>query len=144
MPYFADWLIENVHLVEITAYSDADAYTIFETMNDRGLSLTPTDMLKGYLLANITDADRRDESAQGLAVTDSCTCSRSAKKRTQTPSSPGCAASMRRPYVSVSAGPSLADFDLIGTEFHRWVRDHDEGLGLTSSAVIRPVYTGGL
>jgi uncharacterized protein with ParB-like and HNH nuclease domain len=47
LPYFADWLIENVHLVEITAYSDADAYTIFETMNDRGLSLTPTDMLKG-------------------------------------------------------------------------------------------------
>ena len=25
LPYFADWLIENVHLVEITAYSDADA-----------------------------------------------------------------------------------------------------------------------
>ena len=45
LPYFADWLIENVHFVEITAYSDADAYTIFETMNDRGLSLTPTDML---------------------------------------------------------------------------------------------------
>jgi uncharacterized protein with ParB-like and HNH nuclease domain len=44
LPYFADWLIENVHLVEITAYSDEDAYTIFETMNDRGLSLTPTDM----------------------------------------------------------------------------------------------------
>src|SRR5205814_8058532 len=55
LPYFADWLIENVYLVEITAYSDEDAYTIFETMNDRGLSLTPTDMLKGYLLANITD-----------------------------------------------------------------------------------------
>ena len=55
LPYFADWLIENVHLVEITAFSDEDAYTIFETMNDRGLSLTPTDMLKGYLLANITD-----------------------------------------------------------------------------------------
>ena len=38
LPFFADWLIENVHLVEITAYSDSDAYTIFETMNDRGLS----------------------------------------------------------------------------------------------------------
>jgi hypothetical protein len=25
--------IENVHLVEITAYSDDDAYTISETMN---------------------------------------------------------------------------------------------------------------
>ena len=53
LPYFIDWMLENVHLVEITAYSDDDAYTIFETMNDRGLSLSPTDMLKGYLLANI-------------------------------------------------------------------------------------------
>lgn len=52
LPYFIDWLIENVHIVEITAYSDEDAYTIFETMNDRGLSLTPTDMLKGFLLAS--------------------------------------------------------------------------------------------
>lgn len=59
LPYFVDWLIERVYLVEITAASDRDAYTIFETMNDRGLSLTPTDMLKGYLLANITDADDR-------------------------------------------------------------------------------------
>jgi len=59
LPYFVDWLLENVHLVEITAYSDDDAYTIFETMNDRGLSLTPTEMLKGYLLANIDDDVKR-------------------------------------------------------------------------------------
>src|SRR5665213_1420237 len=34
LPYFVDWVVENLHLVEITAYSDADAYNIFETMND--------------------------------------------------------------------------------------------------------------
>ena len=51
LPYFVDWLIENVHLVEITAYSDDDAYSIFETMNDRGKPLSPLDMLKAYLLA---------------------------------------------------------------------------------------------
>src|SRR5207245_8050323 len=62
LPYFADWVVENVHLVEITAYSDGDAYTIFETMNDRGLSLAPTDMLKGYLLANIADPDNRNRA----------------------------------------------------------------------------------
>ena len=58
LPYFVDWLIDHVHLVEISAYSDEDAYAIFETMNDRGLSLNPTDMLKGYLLANM-DQHRR-------------------------------------------------------------------------------------
>jgi hypothetical protein len=40
-----DCLIESLHLVEIMAYPDSGAYTIFETMNDRGLSLTPADML---------------------------------------------------------------------------------------------------
>lgn len=60
LPYFIDWLIENVHLVEITAYSDDDAYIIFETMNDRGLSLSPTEMLKGFLLANITDILKKE------------------------------------------------------------------------------------
>src|SRR5664280_285167 len=59
IPYFSDWLIENVHMVEIIAQSDEDAYTIFVTMNDRGLSLTATDMLKGFLLANIEEGKDR-------------------------------------------------------------------------------------
>ena len=54
LPYFIDWFVENVIIVEITAYSDENAYTIFETMNDRGLNLTPTEMLKGYVLSKIT------------------------------------------------------------------------------------------
>ena len=57
LPFFIDWLLENVHLVEIDAYSDDDAYTIFETMNDRGLSLSLPEMLKGYMLANILKED---------------------------------------------------------------------------------------
>ncbi len=60
LPYFLDWLLNNVHVVEITAYSDDDAYTIFETMNDRGLSLAPLDMLKSFLIANVTDEAERD------------------------------------------------------------------------------------
>jgi len=32
-PYFLDWLKYNVILVEITAYSEDNAYTIFESMN---------------------------------------------------------------------------------------------------------------
>ncbi|WP_218188169.1 DUF262 domain-containing protein, partial [Desulfosarcina cetonica] len=34
LPYFIDWFTENVVLVEIMAYSDENAYIIFETMND--------------------------------------------------------------------------------------------------------------
>ena len=131
LPYFADWLIENVHLVEITAYSDADAYTIFETMNDRGLSLTPTDMLKGYLLANIGDAQRRN-SANQLWRTQITRLQDLGKEE----DADAIKAWLRSQYATSirerRRGAAPRDFDRIGTEFHRWVREREEGLGLTS------------
>lgn len=133
LPYFVDWLVENVHLVEITAYSDGDAYTIFETMNDRGLSLTPADMLKGYLLANISDAEKRTRA------------SRAWKERVQSlaelgkdEDADGIKSWLRSQYAESirerKRGAAPQDFDLIGTEFHRWVRDHEDRLGLDASA----------
>jgi len=61
LPYFIDWFIGNVVLVKITAYSDENAYTIFETMNDRGMNLTATEMLKGYVLSKISNSKERSE-----------------------------------------------------------------------------------
>ena len=46
---FIYWLINNVGLIEISTASDSHAYSIFETMNDRGKPLSPVDMLKAYL-----------------------------------------------------------------------------------------------
>jgi len=133
LPFFIDWLTENVHLVEITAFSDEEAYTIFETMNDRGLSLSPTDMLKGLLLSNIDDPTKRTD-AEGMW-----------KKRIQElqefgKDAPGdCFKTwLRSQYANTirerrrDAIPE--DFDLIGTEFHRWVRNNSTDLGLASSS----------
>lgn len=133
LPFFVDWLVENVHLVEITAYSDEDAYTIFETMNDRGLSLTPADMLKGYLLANITDGEKRTRA------------SRIWKERVQAlaelgkdEDADGIKSWLRSQHAESirerRRGAAPQDFDLLGTEFHRWVRDHEKSLGLKASA----------
>lgn len=131
LPYFIDWLLENVHLVEITAYSDDDAYTIFETMNDRGLSLSPTDMLKGYLLANIEEAKRtsanirwrdriRELNEAGKEVESDCF-----------------KAWLRSQYATKirerKKGAKPEDFDRIGTEFHRWLRDAALAVGLKHS-----------
>ncbi len=131
LPYFVDWLLENVHLVQITAYSDDDAYTIFETMNDRGLSLSPTDMLKGYLLANIDEAKRtiasnlwrdriRDLNEAGKEVEADCF-----------------KAWLRSQYAlkirERKKGAKAEDFDRIGTEFHRWLRDAADDIGLKQS-----------
>ena len=131
LPYFTDWLLENVHLVEITAYSDDDAYTIFETMNDRGLSLSPTDMLKGYLLANTDDAKRTAANARwrnriralneaGKDVEADCF---KAWFRSQYPTR---IRERRR-------GARPEDFDRIGTEYHRWLRDSANTIGLVKS-----------
>jgi uncharacterized protein with ParB-like and HNH nuclease domain len=133
LPYFVDWLIENVHLVEITAYLDEDAYTIFETMNDRGLSLSLTEMLKGYLLTNITDEAQR------------LTAGRVWKERIGDLSDVGkdedadCLKSWLRSQHANSirerkSGATPQDFDRIGTEVHRWVREHHETLNLHTSS----------
>jgi hypothetical protein len=133
LPYFVDWLIENVHLIEITAFSDGDAYTIFETMNDRGLSLSPADMLKGYLLANIKDKDRRI-LASGIWRDRIKTLTEIGKDE----DADGIKSWLRSQYAQSirerKRGAEPQDFDLIGTEFHRWVRDHEEEVGLTSSS----------
>jgi Protein of unknown function DUF262/Protein of unknown function (DUF1524) len=133
LPYFVDWLVEDVHLVEITAYSDGDAYTIFETMNDRGLSLTPADMLKGYLLANIADADKRTR-ASGVWKSRVKSLGELGKDE----DADGIKSWLRSQYAeSIRERKRAAtpqDFDLIGTEFHRWVRDNQERLGLGMSA----------
>ena len=132
LPYFLDWLTENVMLVEITAFSDDDAYTIFETMNDRGLSLTPTDMLKGYLLANITDDESRGQAGDAwkahmtklrdLGKDEDADCIK---------------AWLRSQYADKirerKAGAKPEDFDKLGTEFHRWARENRDRIGLSTS-----------
>ena len=54
----------NVYLVSIEAFDSKEAYVIFETVNDRGLPLTPTDMLRGYLLSNIDEPARRNVASE--------------------------------------------------------------------------------
>jgi len=133
LPYFVDWVIENVHLVEITAYSDSDAYTIFETMNDRGLSLTPADMLKGYLLANISDADDRVQA--GKVWKEHIAALQELGKDED---ADGIKSWLRSQYAKTirerKRGAAPLDFDLIGTEFHRWVRDHEDRPTLEKSS----------
>ena len=68
-------LTNDFRLLEIKMFSEEDAYTLFETLNDRGLRLTPSDILKSYTLqlarqsdeAEITDVlNRWDTAVQTL------------------------------------------------------------------------------
>ena len=132
LPLFIYWVIRKVTLIEIIAYADEDAYTIFETMNDRGLSLTPTDMLKGYLLANIDHVEKRLETDRLIKTW----LARFAEFGKETDAD-FFKAWLRSQYArkirerKKDAKPE--DFELIGTEFHRWVRNHASSLGLQNS-----------
>ena len=129
--HFVDWLLEKVEMVEITAYNDEDAYEIFETMNDRGMSLTPTDMLKGYLLANMSSDYRisanelwrnqigelikidKDEEIDFFKVWLRAKYAKTIRERKK--------------------GAVNQDFENINS-FHRWVRNEKKRLGLNKKS----------
>lgn len=127
LPYFIDWLVENVVIVEITAYSDENAYTIFETMNDRGLNLTPSEMLKGYALSKITDSKQRIEINDIWKVQ-----MQKLHSYDETADQSFFQAWFRGKYaVSIrpgKAGSENKDFELIGSQFHSWFKDNHRGL----------------
>lgn len=129
LSFFIDWLKENVILVEIVAYSDENAYTIFETMNDRGLNLTPTEMLKGFLLSRFHDKKMREKanilwkkSMQGLHEYDKDEDQRFIQSW------------LRAKYADTirqsKQGSQNEDFEKIGTRFHNWVRENLDKIGL--------------
>lgn len=45
------WLDQDLQVVAITVPTEADAFQIFETLNDRGADLTVADLLKNYLFS---------------------------------------------------------------------------------------------
>jgi len=132
LPYFIDWLKDRVQIVQITAYNDDDAYAIFETMNDRGLKLTPADMLKGYLLANIDDGTPRAKANDLWR-----SWSRRLEDLGEGISSDFLKTWLRSQYATKirerkkDAKPQ--DWDRIGTEFHRCLRNDVKRIGLVSS-----------
>lgn len=138
LPYFVDWLIENVHLVEITAYSDADAYTVFETMNDRGLDLSPAEMLKGFLLAKISSEQEKHECNQIWRDQINKLENLGRQWEDKELSSDFFKSWLRSQYAQNirqrKKGAKPEDWDRIGTEFHRWIREHTDDMGLQQSA----------
>ena len=133
LPYFIDWLTENVILVEIIAYSDDNAYLIFETMNDRGLNLTPTEMLKGYVLSKISDRKQRGEinNIWKKQIQRLHECDDKADLSFFPAWFRGKYAQTIRPG---KAGSENQDFENVSPAFHRWFRDkHVDLFGLKTS-----------
>ena len=130
--HFCDWLTEKVYFIEIVATTEQDAHKIFVTMNDRGLSLTSTEMLKGYLVSEIKDDLKREKlntiwKDKILHL----------KKDDDNGDETFIKAWLRSQYAETiregKAGATNKDFDIIGGSFHKWVRDERYKIGLNNT-----------
>ncbi len=131
LPFFIDWLKEKIIFVKIVAYSDENAYTIFETMNDRGLNLTPTEMLKGYLLSKVPNDHKTllnnlwKKNVNRLHEFD------------KNEDLEFFRAWLRGKYAETirpgKAGAANEDFEKIGTRFQTWVKEKTALIGLDKS-----------
>lgn len=54
-----EYISDNLVFVQITATDELSAYLIFETLNDRGLDLSVTDLLKNYLFSLVHERDQK-------------------------------------------------------------------------------------
>ncbi len=133
LAYFIDWLLEMVVLVEIGTADQEMALEVFETMNDRGMRLSNTDMLKGLLLNRIEDSQQIEKANQiwRNRITELSDLDKNADSdflkhwlRGQY------ADTIRERKKDAVSG----DFDIIGTAFHKWVRDNNERIGLHHSS----------
>ena len=131
--HFCDWIIDNVQFIEITATTEQDAYKVFITMNDRGLRLTPTEMLKGYLLSEVKDDLIREQLNNEWK-------SKIQKLKADNDNGDDSFIKnwLRSQYAETirdnKAGAEPRDFDNIGGAFHKWVRDEHLKLGLKTSS----------
>lgn len=129
---FIDWVKEKIVFVEIIAYSDENAYTIFETMNDRGLNLTPTEMLKGFLLTNVKNEEKIIELNDVWKETISKMHSISNNEDLEF-----MRAWLRGHYAqtirSRTKDSGNEDFEKLGTKFHTWIKDNAKRIGLKNS-----------
>ncbi|MBQ6296379.1 MAG: DUF262 domain-containing protein [Selenomonadaceae bacterium] len=131
--YFCDWLVEKVFFIEIVASTEQDAHKIFVSMNDRGLSLTSTEMLKGYLLSEIKN-DTLREKLNGVWKDEIFALKKFDDKGDEIFIKTWLRAQYAETIRQGRAGAVNEDFDIIGGPFHKWVRDNHANLKLNSSA----------
>src|SRR3989344_3906686 len=133
LPFFIDWLIYNVDLVEISAYAEQDAHKIFVSMNDRGLSLTPTEMLKGFLLSEIQSNQIRNK-ANDVWKEYISTLNEIDKEEDATFLKNWLRSQYAETIRETKRGAINEDFDIIGTTFHKWVRENTQKIGLNKAS----------
>lgn len=133
VPFFIDYLVEKVVMIEIAVPNENDAHRVFVTMNDRGLRLGPIDLLKGHILSRIQNPDdnkschelwiktvkllKEDDSEEDSLFFRSLLRARWAETLRETK----------------KKGDPPGDFENIGDAYHRWFAEYAAKLGYVTS-----------
>lgn len=132
IPYFVDYLTQCVNLFEISVPGEQDGHKVFVTMNDRGLKLSPIDLLKGYLLSSIQNDEQNIQAHQAWKES----LARLRELGSDEDST------FLKTWLRAQYGDSIrgkqkgaapGDFEIIGESYHRWVVENRTKLGLRNS-----------
>src|SRR5262249_13171651 len=119
LPCFIYWVLDRVVLVDISTYSEVSALGTFETMNDRGLRLTPLDLLKSFVIGKVNAANR--------AQVDQVWRERLGKLSEADNNGP---ASFVKNWLRAKYSRNSADDEAIGSAPDKWLRLNHEAVGL--------------
>ena len=61
---------EQIQFLTIEVENEDDAFTIFETLNERGLKLSPADLIKSYILRKIIEENSRADREEIIDIWD--------------------------------------------------------------------------
>ena len=141
IPHFVDYLTERVYLYQIIVKDESDGHRVFVTMNDRGLKLTPIDLLKGFLLSGVSVPERNSEAHEAwVSVVNKL------NKISHDEASTFIKSLLRAKYAKTNrsrrADEEPKDFDVIASNYHRWVIDNKDKLGLKNSDDYHSFITG--
>lgn len=123
-PPFVDWLLSKVVMVGIRAPSRDSGFRIFESMNDRGARLTPVDLVKSFLLSNVSTGNEKLNESWRHMLSELT----GVRGDTDAPRKFLKAALLGR-YAQVSE-TDTADSDDIDLALNIWVRKNKERIGL--------------
>lgn len=133
LPLFANWITEKLVFIEILTQTSESAYTIFETMNDRGLNLTQTELLKSFLLSNVRDEIKIKELD---AIWKTKIGALNSIDNDQDFFKAWLRAKFAISIRTTEKGSANEDFEKIGTRFSSWTQENTKTRELSTSKLL--------
>ncbi|EOC1338421.1 DUF262 domain-containing protein [Cronobacter dublinensis] len=132
LPHFVDYLTECVYLFQIGVDKERDGHKVFVTMNDRGLKLSPIDLLKGFLLSGILE-DEQNQEAHNIWTENINKLNKIGFDEDSNFFKTWLRSKYAKTMRGKKKGDESGDFEIISDSYHRWVIENKEQLTLNNS-----------